>query len=326
VRLGLGEPVRLAVVGAAFGAGFFLSWLAAMAAVGTPPGQIPFWEEDSWLEATIRSLVLGYTVTLAAIGYRTGARCLDELRPHLVGGEEQHREARRALVDVRVSALRAAGVLGAITLPVLALGDAVDIIGWGPHYLPSVAWLGLLGWVLFRTVMVHLHVARVLSGVGGQRIDIELLDLRPLAPLVAWGLQIVLVWAVWFAILSLFFIGPGPVNLGNWLGIIPLLVMAVGALVLPVRGVHRRIRAAKRAELDRLRAAIVAERERGLASDAEASPRLANLVAYHGLVASVQEWPFDVATWLRFGLYVAIGAGSWVGAALVERLLERALG
>ncbi len=324
VRFGRGEPARLAVIGVAFGAGYFLLWLAIVVAMGGASVQITFWGEDSWLETTVRSLVLGYTITLVGVGYRTGARCLDELRPNLVGGEEDHRAAMGALVDARPAALRAAGALGAIIL--VTLGSVTDVGGWGPYRLGGFAWLGLLGWLLFRAIFAHLHVARVLSRLGGQRIRIELLDLRPLAPLVGWGLQIVLVWAVWFAAMALFFVAPEPTHPLNWLGLSPLLVISIGALVLPVRGVHRRIRAAKRAELERLRTAIMAERELGLASDGEPGPRLANLVAYHGLVESVQEWPFDVATWLRFGLYVAIGAGSWVGAALVERLLERALG
>lgn len=324
VRLGVAEPARLAVVGVAFGAGFFLLWLAIVVAMGSSPVQITFWGEDSWLETSVRSIVLGYTITLVGVGYRLAAHCLDELRPNLVGGEEDHPTAMRALVGVRPAALRAAGAMGAIGL--VTLGSVTDVGGWGPYRLGGFLWLGLLGWLLFRAIVAHLHVARVLSRLGGQRIRIELLDLRPLAPLVGWGLQIVLVWAVWFAAMALFFVAPEPSHPLNWLGLTPLLVISIGALVLPVRGVHRRIRAAKRAELARLRAAIVAERERGLASDAEPGPRLANLVAYYGLVESVQEWPFDVATWLRFGLYVAVGAGSWVGAALVERLLERALG
>mgnify|MGYP000099034232 CR=1 FL=1 len=37
------------------------------------------------------------------------------------------------------------------------------------------------------------------------------------------------------------------------------------------------------------------------------------------------EWPFDAPTLTRFFLYVAIPLGSWLGGALVERLLGAAL-
>ena len=42
-------------------------------------------------------------------------------------------------------------------------------------------------------------------------------------------------------------------------------------------------------------------------------------------IASGSEWPFSGSTVLRFGLYTALGLGSWLGAAFVERLLESAL-
>lgn len=39
----------------------------------------------------------------------------------------------------------------------------------------------------------------------------------------------------------------------------------------------------------------------------------------------MREWPFDAPTLARFLLYVAIPLGSWIGGALVERLLGAAL-
>ncbi len=36
-------------------------------------------------------------------------------------------------------------------------------------------------------------------------------------------------------------------------------------------------------------------------------------------------WPFDASTLLRFALYTSLGVGSWVGGALVERVLGAAL-
>ena len=52
---------------------------------------------------------------------------------------------------------------------------------------------------------------------------------------------------------------------------------------------------------------------------------LDELVAWRGLIESVREWPFDSPTLLRFGLYLAIPLGSWLGGAFVERLLGAAL-
>ena len=57
----------------------------------------------------------------------------------------------------------------------------------------------------------------------------------------------------------------------------------------------------------------------------EAGGQLPGLLAYVNQIESVREWPFDAPTLTRFFLYVAIPLGSWVGGALVERLLGAAL-
>jgi hypothetical protein len=105
-------------------------------------------------------------------------------------------------------------------------------------------------------------------------------------------------------------------------------VLATAAFVLPVRGLRRQIRARKAEELARVRREIHRDREvvAKLGSDsAEAGARLPGLLAYMNQIESVREWPFDAPTLTRFFLYVAIPLGSWIGGALVERLLGAAL-
>ena len=58
----------------------------------------------------------------------------------------------------------------------------------------------------------------------------------------------------------------------------------------------------------------------------EIESRLATLLALKQHVAATREWPFDLGTLGRFLLYAAIGVGSWLGAAAVERLLDLFLG
>ena len=109
---------------------------------------------------------------------------------------------------------------------------------------------------------------------------------------------------------------------------ISLIAVALAVLLVPVAGVHRRLAQEKRSELRRVRGAI---RSR---SRSEALPReavrfrtlsLADAIAYEARIASVSTWPFDFSALLRFGFYLALGVGSWIGGALVERLLGLAL-
>ena len=91
---------------------------------------------------------------------------------------------------------------------------------------------------------------------------------------------------------------------------------------------HRRLVEAKGAQLSRIDAALRPEAEENLkqgAAEAQGA-RLSNLIAYRGLVEAANTWPFDPGVWLRFAVYVALGLGSWLGGALVDRLIDRALG
>jgi hypothetical protein len=109
------------------------------------------------------------------------------------------------------------------------------------------------------------------------------------------------------------------------------LVGGVGAftILLPVRGVHRAIRAAKDVELLAVRGAIARARAAAVGGDAataEDAMRLGSLLAYEARIAGVAEWPFNIGTFVRFALFLALPLGSWIAGALVERAVSLALG
>lgn len=157
---------------------------------------------------------------------------------------------------------------------------------------------------------------------------IDLLDLRNLAPLARIGLRSALAFALAASLISA--MASDELTLSVTL-VTMAIVGAVGALtvLLPVRGGHRTIRAAKDAELLAVRAAIARTRDAALAGDAgaaEQAMRLGGLLAFEARIAGVAEWPFDVGTFVRFALFLALPFGSWVAGALVERLVSRMLG
>lgn len=159
--------------------------------------------------------------------------------------------------------------------------------------------------------------ARVEAAIG----EIDLLDPDLLEPFAHRGLRAAALWIVGSAIGALLFVWE-PVTPGL-IGILgATLAVGVAALVLPMRGAHRRIGAAKSAELARVRAAIRAAREKLFEPAARAvDPRLADLLAFESRVERVREWPLDLPTLLRFGGLVALAIGSWLGGAIVERVL-----
>ena len=52
---------------------------------------------------------------------------------------------------------------------------------------------------------------------------------------------------------------------------------------------------------------------------------LVELGAWREQIERAREWPLDAAILRRFGLYLLIPVVSWVGGALVERIVDSAL-
>jgi hypothetical protein len=94
----------------------------------------------------------------------------------------------------------------------------------------------------------------------------------------------------------------------------------VVALILPCRGAHRVLRSAKRAELEEVRRQIAEVRR------TREDTRLPGLLAWETRIEGLSEWPIDATAFRRIGLLLLLPLASWVGSALVERLVDASLG
>lgn len=212
---------------------------------------------------------------------------------------------------------------GVFLLYTALLGDGVgrfDALGPG-------AWASELIWSLLIGLPPAV-TAYMLRGAARDLDDLApaLLDRAQLAPFGRRGLRSVLLWMLLLSLFApLYVLGAAEPLLV--VALVFLVSFAATAFLLPVRGAHRRIAAAKEHELTRVRAALHEARSRVLAapSDAVQGGRLADLVAWEQRVAAAREWPFGAPTVWRFALYTGIGLASWIGAALVERALDTAL-
>jgi len=151
-----------------------------------------------------------------------------------------------------------------------------------------------------------------------------------------------------------------------WVVIVVIIVttgFGAAGLIVPSRGLHAYIRARKREELAKIRHAIADERAT-LFSESDRSsvlprmgdmlayeariesvrewpfdtstlsrfalflliPLVCDMLAYEARIESVREWPFDTSTLSRFALFLLIPLVSWIGGALVERIVDSALG
>ena len=102
--------------------------------------------------------------------------------------------------------------------------------------------------------------------------------------------------------------------------IIPIAVLAL----LPIWPLHTRLRATKAQLLDEINARIATQ---PLPTPDESRPisELLPLLAWRREIQGLPEWPFDVGTVGRLIFYLIIPPLTWVGAALIERLVESTL-
>ena len=173
-----------------------------------------------------------------------------------------------------------------------------------------------------RSATLAARNGRNLKRIIDEGLRIELLHADRLAVIGRQSARNALVWLTFAAILCLYFVGGGD---PGW-PTLPILVVCMGiGLVIflhPMSGVRRRIRAAKSAELDRVRDEI-GEASRCEARDPAAAARLPGLIAYEARVHAVREWPFDQSTLLRFAAYVLIPAIPWFGQAVASDVIQR---
>lgn len=310
--------------GALLALGFFAVFALYARAFG-----LPFWHRMLEYEL-LHGAMVGYAAMIAGVALRGAERDLHDLRPVLRGGAAEQATRLTALLHLDRRVLVGAVLVGAVLGVLVALdpraweGDGAPAMG-DPILAWVVAKLVLLFAIIVRSATLEIVVALRFSRIGRRETTSGLLELRPLAPFVRHGLRSTGMWMGLTLLVSLLFFQDyarelAPINVVATTGIALLL------LLLPVIGVHRRLRELKRDEHERLREAIEAERELLLSGRPGEPPagaeRMPSLIAYQGLVDTASTWPFDLSTWVRFGLYIALGLGSWLGAAFVERGLD----
>ncbi len=323
VRLFEPIPVAPIWVGLALLATLLLASSALLALLGLSFG-------ERWIEFELTQLVtLAYLPTAAAYALRGARRELFALRPVLDLSEEELAREGEGLrrLDWRVFTLvRCAGLGIGVTFAMLPASWTGERPPLGD---PILTWVmfrsALLGWAVAVTAHLEIDHGLRFARLGRCFARVDLLDTMPLRPFGRQGLRSVAVWLGLSVLFSLLFLAPWGREAATVFSIAFALLAGI-ALWLPARGVHARTVEAKTIELARLRDAISKEREANLAGVAGVDARLSNLIAYRGLLESVATWPFDFSTWLRFAVYVLLGLGSWLGGAVVERVVGSVLG
>jgi hypothetical protein len=277
------------------------------------------------------ALLIGYMLTHQLRARRELERDLAALRPLLadragVSAEEIFSSVARL---PRTIVTLAGGLFGVAIIPAFrgGAGFLPDRVGGEFDLIWSVS----ANFVLFALMGRFAHTGISLQAQLDERITreirIDLLDLHPLAPYARRGLRSALYWLLGSSIASLLFLRFGFLWIHVFI-LIGTLGVGVFAMLQSLKGVHLRLQEEKRNELGALRAAIRSARGEVLGDGpaaADAAARLPGLLALESRIEGVSTWPFDVSTFLRFSALGLLAIGSWLGGAIIERLLGLAV-
>lgn len=296
-------------------------------------GSGPFWEQPGWWTVFVNAAMVSLGPTVMLYSLLGTTQDVRDLQPALGCSNAELERCVQSATRLSKPLMRFWGIsIMLITLVGTSMDPVLSPIHGrppltDPQYLFAACRHAFIGWWMARAIYVDITTARAFSNLAQSLRQVDLLDLRPLLPFTRRGVRSVLFWMTASAILSLFWLGPHA-SPGNPMALVWFVGVAGVTLSLPLGAVHRRIRSQKHAELERIRSAIRADQAvllEDAGSDAAAASQLPALVAAEARVASVREWPFDASTVARFALYVSVGVGSWLGGALVERLLGTVL-
>jgi hypothetical protein len=280
-------------------------------------GQSLFWHSPRqfWGTALVYCMLPGYLWYCGFYLYRATDRAFDELtdlvpRPDQWLARIQSPPARYMPIWMILG-----GLYGLSQNRILV--ENFDLSGnpWldGSMMVVNMIMFTTIGAVLGRRLYAHAGFLRM-----GFEVKVDLYNLRTLRPFANVALTDVLVvmGAVAFMPLQSLDAEFRWVNYEAGLAIgIP---SAIAFLVLPLWGVHQNIRTQQRIRLDEIQAAVNG-------CDREDIATLEKVVAHRDRIQTMNTWPVDLRLLYRAAFYLIIPPLAWVGAALVENLVEQTL-
>ena len=217
-----------------------------------------------------------------------------------------------------------AGVVGMYCAFLLEPSDPLLLFQpgrWSAGFVVPLIGIVFMGWYYLRFTFLLAWSAIVVSRTAPHIRRVDLLDGSAVKPYAQQGVRSSLLAVVSLSVSANLWLDPNSPTIGTAVTVV-VSVLATGlALIIPTWGIHERLKVLKRSELASVRSAIAAASDPSTRSVEDAHQLRANLALERRLM-EVSEWPFDAGSYGRVTLYVLLGLGSWVGAALVERGLE----
>ena len=265
-----------------------------------------------WGSALTFSLISGYVLAAFVYLYRSHRDAVRELAPLATSVEA----VNDALVDVRPGVALGATVFGIV----FGLAQFAEVLlGEGYELAPlpdiplilgnTVLWMVVALWTVGRV-----HDALAMRRLGSE-LTVDLYNPEKLRPAGRAAVRDVLVIMGALALMPLQSLDAEFRWVNYQTGLMVGVTAALLVFFLPLTGIRQAVLAAKQARVRELQGAI------------DAVPRsdvttLEMLVAHRDRIAHVPAWPVDLSILSRVGFYLVIPPLAWVGAALVETVVQ----
>ncbi len=192
---------------------------------------------------------------------------------------------------------------------------------WSSDFVLPLVGGFFLGWFNLRFLFELWWHAVTISRTVPQIERLDLLNAAAVKPFAQQGVRSSLLAVGLLSISANLWLDPESPVIGSMAMLVTYTVGAILVVVLPTWKIHLRMRDVKHTQLAEIRAAI-RRRSNPDRSVADAQQLRADL-ALERRVMDAGVWPMDAGSYGRVVLYIMLGLGSWIGAALVERLLAQ---
>ena len=285
-----------------------------------------------WSLALFFCIVISYIAGAFHFITQRTEEALDELTPHLSFATAEIEKLRAGISEKSLSWLATNTGLGtALWLAQSRLMSGSIEVMWAEisqsvgHFM--VVTIPLLVWLTITCAIGCLiDNARLFRHLSGH-VAVNMLDTKTLNPFGRMAVSSTLMVIGIQASLSIMWLDD---TINPWTTIPGVVITTVALLFLfiaPIWPVHRALKATKLQELGRLQARINAQRNNSRVdenNDPEADNLavLVPLLNYRREIVTTSEWPFDLGIMTRFGLYLVIVPLTWIGAALIENIVD----
>ncbi len=274
--------------------------------------------------AIIHVLLTAYAATAYVILLQTARRSVEDLAP-AIGSTLDLQVIMDQAGTHRRWPLKIAGLIGVLVGIYATIVTTQGVAPWDWQQTNFDArWMRVLGpffgwWIGCIMYVLAVESSR-LSRLSDSIHSLDLLDLQPYEPLIRFGLTNALLLVGLVSVFALFLFEPGFLELMIQVFSVIAVYAWIG-LMLPLRGIRRKIKAAKQEELAWCRQSLKAARDALKSGDNVQQP-ISEILRYRSMLEDIRNWPFDSPSLTRFALYLLIPVGSMFGGAIVERGLD----